>query len=447
MVRAGRYQKEIPVNKLIYRIGSNILMMSLFFSAHIFASENNNICQDKGVVFAYFNGVLNTLADANHAKRYLRKTHGLKTQQGEAIQYEVLYNYTNGMEDFVEVFEQRFQEHATILKGRFELFFEAIRNTQGGWLERANKILDAKNELDKALRDAAEAAAVRALTAGAANPPTEVNYQEHRLRIDSWVLEGKKMMFVAHSQGNLFANPAYNYATGKTSAKSVKVVHVAPASSLLNGDHVLADKDIVINGLRVSGSVPSITDTIPLNRPAGINGKKDALGHGLLEIYLNSQLAISQSVKTKINAALNSLESPPVQAQSGFFTTTLTWNGAGDVDLHTFEPSGTHVYYANKAGVAGYLDVDNTQSFGPEHYYASCKADKLKVGVYRIAVANYDRADGREATVQLASYNNGVLGTKKVTLGSATGDNPAFTLFNVSVTKNEETGKYSATLQ
>lgn len=254
-------------------------------------------------------------------------------------------------------------------------------------------------------------------------------------------------MFVAHSQGNLFANPAYNYATGKTSAKSVKVVHVAPASSLLNGDHVLADKDIVINGLRVSGSVPSITDTIPLNRPAGINGKKDALGHGLLEIYLNSQLAISQSVKTKINAALNSLESPPVQAQSGFFTTTLTWNGAGDVDLHTFEPSGTHVYYANKAGVAGYLDVDNTQSFGPEHYYASCKADKLKVGVYRIAVANYDRADGREATVQLASYNNGVLGTKKVTLGSATGDNPAFTLFNVSVTKNEETGKYSATLQ
>src|SRR5690606_14534400 len=174
--------------------------------------------------------------------------------------------------------------------------------------------------------------AINNLTKFLANPPTTVNHIEHRSRIDNWILEGKKIVFVAHSQGNLFANAAYNHALTKTTSDSVKVVHIAPASPTLNGPHTLVDLDLVINGLRAVGSVASTTDAIPgyLLRPVGVNGQKDILGHGLLEIYINQNLEISSRIQRQINNALAEMVTPPAQASSGFFTATLTWNGPGD---------------------------------------------------------------------------------------------------------------------
>lgn len=167
---------------------------------------------------------------------------------------------------------------------------------------------------------------------------------------------------MAHSQGNLFANAAYNFALSQTTADSVKLVHIAPASPALNGSHTLADLDLVINGLRAVGASPALLTSYRAIswRPAGVNGQKDALGHGLLEIYINQGLVISSRVKSHIEAAMAALVAPPVQATSGFFTATLTWDGSGDVDLHTYEPDGSHVYYSGMTGNSGYLDVDNT---------------------------------------------------------------------------------------
>ena len=69
----------------------------------------------------------------------------------------------------------------------------------------------------------------------------------------------------------------------------------------------------------------------------------------------------------------------------------------------------------------------------PKHYYASGDSTKLEPGTYKIAVANFAKAAGRTATVQVTSNNDGVLGTKSVTLGMATADAPSQTLFNVVV--------------
>ncbi|NTV95115.1 MAG: hypothetical protein HGA75_06810, partial [Thiobacillus sp.] len=319
-----------------------------------------------------------------------------------------------------------------MLAGRFELFFEALRG-DGPWWSRIVDSIASVADILKGLVDLHQAATIAALTNLFGNPPTTVNYVEHRARIDSLALEGQKLLFVAHSQGNLFGNAAYDYALKLTPAESVKLVHIAPASPTLRGPHTLADLDLVINGLRALGSVADVTDAIPgyLLRPAGANGQKDILGHGLIEIYINQELAISARVTSHILAALDELVAPPVEASPGFFTVTLTWDGPGDVDLHAYEPSGSHVYYAAMVGASGYLDVDNTQAYGPEHYYASCDPAKLGTGTYRIAVANYSQADGRAATVQVASWNEGVLGTKAVTLGGATGDNPVYGMFDV----------------
>ncbi len=337
----------------------------------------------------------------------------------------------------METFEQRLLEQEGVLQGRFELFFESETGGSDWW----DSIKTAAPELGSILDgyvDWYEAKIIEILTAGLADPPTSVNYFEHATRLDNLILEGAKLLFVAHSQGNLFANAAYNRALTKTTAESVRVVHIAPASPTLSGppgNHTLAFVDWVINGLRFVGSAPPVTDVIPeysLRRP-GLNGWRDVLGHGLLEIYLNRWLLPAARIKNQINNAMEVLVAPPAEASPGFFTATLVWDGGGDVDLHVSEPGGSHVYYADPVGESGYLDVDNTVANGPEHYYASCDSSLLHQGTYKVELANYAGATGRTATIQIAARGGGVLGTKSVTLGVETGDEPAYHLFDVSV--------------
>lgn len=438
------------MTKALHDLIGKILCAVMAFSGippALGAEDDANLCIEAGTVFAFFNGVRTTKASAEVSLQEFRRLHGDTTTAGDRIKYEVLYNYSDGFEDFVETFEQRLLEQDGLLQGRFELFFEGLSGDGPWWQQIIDAVGDAAGILKGAVDDI-QALIVRDLTSLLADPPTQVNYTEHRSRIDNWILEGKKLLYVAHSQGNLFANAAYDYTRQQVSADSVKLVHIAPASPTLNGNHTLADLDLVINALRLAGSVASITDMIPgyLLRPPGVTGEADVLGHGLLEIYINQQLAISTRVKGHITIALDSLVAPPVQASSGFFTATLTWDGSGDVDLHTFEPGGSHVYYRARTGSSGYLDVDNTVANGPEHYYASCQASRLQTGTYRIAVANYARAEGRTATVQIASWNEGALGTRSILLGAATGDFPAYNYFDVIVSKNEETGQYAVSL-
>lgn len=439
------------MNKLMRKFLALLAALAVLMTStsSAWAQASTNVCTPSGIVFGFFNGVQTTDAAATTSLQVLKRLYGTTLPStGETIRYEKFYNYSNGFEDFVETFEQRLREQDALLEGRFELFLEVITG-EGSWWSTIVNTISATAGILSALWDDMTALALRNLTALIANPPTSVNYAEHRLRIDNYAVEGKKMVFLAHSQGNLFVNPAADYARSKTSTSAVSVVHVAPASPTLRGPHVLADKDLVINGLRAVGTVPSITHVIPgyLLRPAGLGGGKDFLGHSLLDIYVNPALSTSGSVRSHVSNALASVTLPPQQASSGFFTATLTWNGTGDVDLHTFEPGGSHVYYAAAAGQAGFLDFDNTVANGPEHYYASCDSSRLQTGTYRIAIANYFRADGRTATVQIASSRDGVLGTRSVVLGGATGDNPVFSLFNVVVSRNAETGVYSAALQ
>lgn len=102
--------------------------------------------------------------------------------------------------------------------------------------------------------------------------------------------------------------------------------------------------------------------------------------------------------------------------------------------------------HQSKQGASGYLDVDNTQGFGPEHYFESCDKTKLSTGVYNISLANYARAEGRKATLQISSDAAGVLGTKSVVMGGETRDTPTFDMFNVRVSQDPDTLKYSVSL-
>ena len=288
------------------------LLAGISGNTHGQPSGNPNMkCLGKDVAFLYFNGIHNDLATATASLLELKRIHGTKTSAGDVIRYELMYNHTNGFSDVVETFEQRLLEQNGILAGRFELFFEVI-NGDGPWWNKISTSVPAAAKTLNSIADWYRAAVILALTKLFGNPPTALDYAQHRSIIDKKIDEGRKLLLVAHSQGNLFANVAYDYAKKRLGASSVKVVHIAPASSRLVGSYTLANLDLVINGLRVAGTVADNTDDIPdyVHRPAGVNGWKDILGHNLIAIYLNPSLATSSRVKTHIQEALASLVSP-----------------------------------------------------------------------------------------------------------------------------------------
>ena len=432
------------------KIVSSLVLATTVLSPVAHAQVSANVCSPEGTTFAFFNGVQTTRMEGTFALLYFRLYYGRLDGQGEVLRYELFYNWTTGLEDFVETFAQRLAEQQEI-SNRFELFDE-FRRGGGSWLTALGSVLTRVPTLVENFNNYLNAQAAATLTALIRTPPnTESNYVAHRARLDTLALQGNKILMLAHSQGNLFANSAYDYIKPKVGEGAVGIVHVAPASPILNGPYSLADKDLVINGLRSTGTVPAITKTIPAfsDRPAGDNGFTDFLGHGLIEIYMNPAFATRGEIDASVNAKLSSLRAPPGAASLGFFTVTLTWNGSGDVDLHAFEPGGAHVFYSAKTGPSGFLDVDNTNANGPEHYYATCDVNRLQTGTYRIGINNYAAATGRTATVQIASYSDGPLLTRDLDVGpvrGSSGNASPISVANVVVTKDAVTGRYRVSL-
>jgi hypothetical protein len=104
-----------------------------------------------------------------------------------------------------------------------------------------------------------------------------------------------------------------------------------------------------------------------------------------------------------------------VTAEGRGLRVTLTWDGAGDVDLHVRRGTVTpwffedDCFYSNRTplwdaawplsdGPNPELDFDNTSANGPEN----TRINVVTVGeVYTVAAHNFSRAQGRRATVQI----------------------------------------------
>lgn len=214
--------------------------------------------------------------------------------------------------------------------------------------------------------------------------------QQHVQRYEALLMEGNRVLVVAHSQGNLYANSAYSRLTDKgLPMDSFGIVSVAnPASHVAGGGpYFTLVNDMVIYAVNLA-----FPNTLPAN-VANIADDTDWTNHSFIDSYLNG----NQSGPMIINSALSEADAlawPTPQVGKGLISVTLTWGEQPDVDLHIFEPNGSHVYYADPFGQAGHLDQDDTNAYGPEHYYIeSC--DSLEPGLYGVAV-NYYRGNAPE---------------------------------------------------
>jgi hypothetical protein len=199
-------------------------------------------------------------------------------------------------------------------------------------------------------------------------------------------------MVVAHSQGALYANASLDKLRrdnidGSYNTDAFGIAAIAsPADFVATGDgYVTSRTDLVIGGLRVlePATLPSNDDSVPFF-PAD-----DVLGHGFNEIYTGTHFPVIRGhvLQTMQDTLARIAHATPSLTNGGPITATLTWSAPGDVDLHIYEPSNFHVYYAATHGDVGYLDFDNRFGTGPEHYYASCTV--FQTGTYNFGVNYY----------------------------------------------------------
>ncbi|MGF1867393.1 hypothetical protein L4D15_19420 [Enterovibrio norvegicus] len=303
------------MNKLLFSVA--LLILPCFTTA---ASQDE--CKVEGYVVGFFNGVANTESQAQDGLFELKSTIGINSYNGEDVEYQLFYNdsridegaiYVLG--DLAETFDQRTNELGDIAGDRWEAFWDIVNGrSNSSTIQRIISIIPSfadfvlsvvnstMNELITALLES-----LASLSGGSANT-AEVR-TTHNLINDSQTWLGKKLIYVAHSQGNLWVNESYNYVNTQEGYDngSLAVVHIAPASPTLNGDYVLSSSDIVINGLQFTGpgSVAPPNSLVPLS-------SGDPSGHMLVESYLTDSGTRSM-IRNQINAAFARVAKPELE--------------------------------------------------------------------------------------------------------------------------------------
>jgi len=260
------------------------------------------------------------------------------------------------------------------------------------------------------------------------------------------VLSGKRVVLIAHSQGNFFVRRVLRAWLGTPAPDglsplldSISMIAIASPvdyeqdlqSALgefrllqARGDIILASPDAPESTLANCYSLSfdatsppprwledSLRDEVSLVLTGNLGAaalvaflRRDSARaaldtHGLVESYLGC--AVSKNLLLEaFDSARTELSNTRESAGQGQFQVTATWNVPGDLDLHVFEPLGTEVYFANRVGDVGELDRDDISGTGPENYFV-CTTVTMPPGAYDVYMNNFSGAAGTTATITI----------------------------------------------
>jgi len=377
-----------------------------------------SICDTKETQIFFGNGIKTTEDGAfdsrNILKQYLQKV--LPKEEFELLDFKVAYNDTHTLP--LDLLESTIQ----ILSGntsRFWRFFWGLE-IMPDWF--ADKFILLSSAIDRS------------------SLVTTDSLKKHVNTYKTKIAEGKKVLLVAHSQGNLFGNQAYNLLNSRE-RQSFGMVAVANIdNNVLGGDspYTSLQNDKVILALRAAQIVLPSQPMAP--NTENLAPAEDFLGHFFIQSYMADGSISADKITQQVITSLDTLATPAQIVESGVITVSLTWGSEPDVDLHVYEPNGMQVFWYNLEGHSGAIDRDDRSGYGPEHYTVpSC--DTLERGVYHVAL-DYFKGDGPEvATLQIEA---GLLvRTYEIAMPSdvyGSADHPEL-LANILV-KNSENGGY-----
>lgn len=262
-------------------------------------------------LLGFFNGVANTEEQANDGLDALR-VHTDALRDKASVKYDLFYNQTgsangsNVLQDLAEVFDQRSNELDGVLANRWESFWDIAAGRHSSPRSLTGQLLSQLIESRRALAELIDAtfnATLGQVAAGwsrlLASPPTASDVASQLTKLRGYAEDDFTLLLVAHSQGNLFVNAAVDGVRSAKPGVQAQVAHIAPASPTLRGPYLLADIDLVINGLRLQG----INSVPPVNIALAYSAA-DASGHTLVATYLDRARPALERVKSMIQTAL-----------------------------------------------------------------------------------------------------------------------------------------------
>jgi hypothetical protein len=135
-------------------------------------------------------------------------------------------------------------------------------------------------------------------------PPEQQRLAEAARMVKSYAGMDNNVLFIPHSQGNLYANSLISYLVTEELFPPTQISNfgiASPANTVINGrtkttSYVTSSKDLVINGLRILR--PALNSNVSL----GFSWN-DPLGHNLIDVYLAesaSRTRINQEIHNNI---------------------------------------------------------------------------------------------------------------------------------------------------
>lgn len=419
---------------------ANVILLSLGLGASM-SLQAQDVCTPQGTVVYYGNGVGRgepTHGDAEDGKRRIAFLVNQALSEPDRDRYSTKLAFNSSA-------------------GRLGDITEAARQTLGNewptllaaFLLRDTRLLSLlPPEVVRSFNDFLTNQSIQELMGTAAG---NADVGTHVASYSSDIDEGKKVVLVSHSQGNIYANLAYQRLDASRYQPYFAMVPVASPESTSRKSlvgHVRFSQDLVIGGVELAKRLAGLSPPMAAND--SVDASSDSLAHGFVEAYLADGSARNFIVSGAIQTS-EGLQQPQSNTAAGAVTVTLTWGAQPDVDLHVYEPTNYHVFYRSLVGQFGELDLDDTSSFGPEHYVLSCSALRERagaVGRYRIGVNYYAGSGGETAKVTVKTSGEERTFTKALPAArGSSGDNSPVPVADVVVTKDPETGQFSFAIE
>ena len=437
------------------KINSSILAASVFF---ISLATNNviasSLCTNENYVVGYFNSEWTTEAHSVLETAVLSKQ--FPSENFANIAYESYYGNSTWQDVLIDsdqtslsLFIERAESIEPGLGENIELLWSMYAGNADQTFEKIIGVLQSQETVDNSLLVEKLKELYQQANIDASEYLENFNVSEKPLstnqksRIETLALEGNGLFLVAHRQGNYFANKAYEVAKNIDGfeGQNINILHLSPFTDNLNGNYLLAQQDLVLAHYSQgeSSNMPFVN--------AGEQYVTDESGFlsTMVSTYTSDvYMQVSTLLRESLVNDLQQIELPITVASKGAFSVTFSWESIGDADLWIQEPNGTIVFFGHLQGEIGYLDVDNREGYGPEHYYASCDADVLQTGQYIIKGLDYSETIGQMATIQVSTPFKADLITKSFEImNTSQGAEDALSAFNqekVSVVVNVTQG-------
>jgi hypothetical protein len=236
----------------------------------------------KGFIVYFSNGVRTTPDAALGSVLLTRAILGDSFNGEPIVDYRRALNATTGFTDFVRGLKQKLAETGASTYVISRILFDLT-------------VLEGASQDPASLLNVTQQAALQNAFVGLfvdferANGTSggyfDANVAMHVQQYESDLADGQKVLVVAHSQGNLYANAAYDrLVTDGANMQGIAIASIAsPADVAKSGEYVTSTKDVVIS------SLSQLFPTLAANVAVSYSWADDPLGHAYDRIYMNHE--------------------------------------------------------------------------------------------------------------------------------------------------------------